>query len=446
MSDKTDGKWAVVWEPGTDVLWWVDDSEVGKMTLTDPTHVIVNREGRTNNFSRDFGLPEEVKTEFRRLGFVIGRDKSPGLGKVAGNNTGGNSGEETIVSAEFGWWCIEGTVTDADGKPLANVPVRVSTNQEVKTEKTDAKGEYRAYFSLPLQLLAHSRAVTVKPVLEGFTERDMAKAGAFNVLLRAGEQPQRVRLADDKDFQPGPIPRFAERDLLPSQQVASPGKPGRADFVMHKAAEITGEVVTADGVHAQGEWSAEWQSLSKVIAASRGLADWKPEDVIAWGAEEGGLRSGLLMPARANLGEKVTPLLVLKNVSGATKEMNVCTSLNVLEPTVHTADGKTFVETRKVLLTGADALFPVTLKAGEHIEFAGPPVLFGVGLGADGKPLIPEWPVAGVVMGAETVRVKFHLGNVRGPETGEVTVEVKTPGTASRGKVLKPDGSPATDV
>jgi hypothetical protein len=139
------------------------------------------------------------------------------------------------------------------------------------------------------------------------------------------------------------------------------------------------------------------------------------------------------MPARANLGEKVTPLLVLKNVSGATKEMNVCTSLNVLEPTVHTADGKTFVETRKVLLTGADALFPVTLKAGEHIEFAGPPVLFGVGLGADGKPLIPEWPVAGVVMGAETVRVKFHLGNVRGPETGEVTVEVKTPGAAIRG-------------
>ena len=237
VSDKTDGKWAVVWEPGTDVLWWVDDSEVGKMTLTDPARVIVDREGRTNNFSRDFGLPEEVKTEFRRLGFVIGRDKTPGVGKVAENNTGGNSGEQTIVSAEFGWWCIEGTVTDADGKPLANVPVRVSTNQEVMTEKTDAKGAYRVNVSLPLQLLAHSRAVTVKPVLEGFTERDMAKSGKFNVLLRAGEEPQRVRLADDKDFQPGPIPRFAERDLLPSQHGAFPGKPGRADFVMLKTAK-----------------------------------------------------------------------------------------------------------------------------------------------------------------------------------------------------------------
>ncbi len=42
------GKWAVVWELGTDVLWWVDDSDVGKMTLTDPARVIVDREGRVN--------------------------------------------------------------------------------------------------------------------------------------------------------------------------------------------------------------------------------------------------------------------------------------------------------------------------------------------------------------------------------------------------------------
>ena len=39
----------------------------------------------------------------------------------------------------------------------------------------------------------------------------MANAGEFNALLRAGEEPQRVRIADDKDFQPGPIPRFAEK-------------------------------------------------------------------------------------------------------------------------------------------------------------------------------------------------------------------------------------------
>ena len=132
----------------------------------------------------------------------------------------------------------------------------------------------------------------------------------------------------------------------------------------------------------------------------------------------------MLMPGRAKLGEKVTPLLVLKNFSGATKELKVCTSLNLLEPTVHTADGKTFVETLMIRLTGTDARFPVTLKAGEHIEFAGPPVLFGIGVGLDEKPLIPEFPTAGVVTGEGALLLKFNLLNVRGPETGEVSIEI----------------------
>ena len=186
-------------------------------------------------------------------------------------------------------------------------------------------------------------------------------------------------------------------------------------------------------VGAQGNWTnwtEEWLALSKIVADSRGLADWKPDELVAWGAEEGGLRTGLMMKARAKLGEKVCPLLVLKNVSDATKEIKVGTSLNVLEPTIHSADGKTLIETRKMQLLGTDAIPPVTLKAGEHIELVGPPVLFGVGRGADGKPLTPEWPIAGAVMGAETVRVKFNLVNVRAPETGEVTVEVKEAFTA----------------
>lgn len=243
VSGQTQGKWAVVWEPGTNVLWWVDDSDVGKMTVTDPAHVIVDREGRKNNFSRNFALPEGVKDEFRRLGFVVGRDKTPGLEGTIGGNTGGQS----IVSAEARIWSVEGTVTDADGKPMKDVPVRLRANQEIKTEKTDEKGHYYTSFSLPLQLLAKWRDVTVEPVLEGFTERDMAKAGEFHSLFRAGEQPQRLRVAGDKDFQPGPIPRFAARDLLPSQPGVSPGTSGRTDFVMLKAGEITGEIVTADG-------------------------------------------------------------------------------------------------------------------------------------------------------------------------------------------------------
>jgi hypothetical protein len=66
------GKWAVVWEPGGEVLWWVDDVDVGRMRLTNPGEVIVTRESRTADFPRDFGLPDEVKAEFRRLGFIGG--------------------------------------------------------------------------------------------------------------------------------------------------------------------------------------------------------------------------------------------------------------------------------------------------------------------------------------------------------------------------------------
>ena len=229
------------------------------MTLTDPARVIVDREGRTNNFSRGFALPEEVKTEFRRLGFVVGR-----IGQT-GADIGGNTGGQTIVSAESGNWIIKGTVTDADGKPLADVPVRVRTEfhptLEIVTAKTDAKGKYRVAFPLQLTTLSAFRGVWAEPILEGWIERDLAKSGEFNALLRAGETPRRpgdenARYVGPETFAPGPIPRFAERDLLPSQPGVSPGNPGIADFVMLKAIEITGEIVTADGRPAPPHWIA----------------------------------------------------------------------------------------------------------------------------------------------------------------------------------------------
>ena len=103
---------------------------------------------------------------------------------------------------------------------------------------------------------------------------------------------------------------------------------------------------------------AEWLASSKVVAESHELAEWKADDLIAWGTEVGGLRSGMLIPKRAKLGETVKPLLVLRNVSDSTKELKVCTSLNVLTPSVRTADGKTAVRVLKVSLRGADAFFP----------------------------------------------------------------------------------------
>ena len=107
-------------------------------------------------------------------------------------------------------------------------------------------------FPLDLTTLAAFRGMWAEPVLEGFIERDLAKSGEFNVLLRAGEKPRRpgdenAPYVGPETHAPGPIPRFAERDLLPSQPGVVPGNPGVADFVMLKTSEIIGEIITSAG-------------------------------------------------------------------------------------------------------------------------------------------------------------------------------------------------------
>jgi hypothetical protein len=99
------------------------------------------------------------------------------------------------------------------------------------------------------------------------------------------------------------------------------------------------------------------------------------------------------------------------------------------------------VEVRKLNLRGTDALYSVTLKAGEQFEFAGPPVLFGIGTGIDGKPLTPDYPTGGVVNGVETLRLKFPLLNTGGPETGEAVIRVDAAKAAADAGT--PDPKPA---
>ncbi|MDX1925166.1 MAG: M56 family metallopeptidase [Pirellulaceae bacterium] len=242
MSEETVGKWAVGWEPGSDVLWWVDDTNVSKMNLKDPASVVVSRESRlSKSFSPEFGLPEGVKTEFRRLGYIVGLDSDP-IDKdliisprpgTPGRGAGGE-GQATIVSALCGQWNVYGKVTDTDGKPLAKVLVRVSSQEEIKTTLTDPNGNYSANFYLSLQQLAKWRGVKVEPILDGYVERDMAKSGEFNALLYADEKPQRVRIAGESNFEAGPIPSFAQKDAVLLHQGLGAAT---ADFVMVKADE-----------------------------------------------------------------------------------------------------------------------------------------------------------------------------------------------------------------
>jgi hypothetical protein len=179
------GKWVVAWELGKDVIWWIDDSDVGKLQITDPAAVLVTREGRTNNFSRNFALPDAVIDEFRRLGFVVGREQVEGRPII-----GGNTGSQEVLAAELrDSWTVKGTVTDADGTPLADVPVLASYEFGAATPMvmTDAKGRYSLRIRSDLNSLEKPRTVVVTPMLPGFVDRTRGLAGKFSALIRADE-------------------------------------------------------------------------------------------------------------------------------------------------------------------------------------------------------------------------------------------------------------------
>lgn len=70
--DGVRGTWAVAWEPGTDVLWWIDDADIGRMTLTNPKQVIVERSARVGARPPGFVPPDGVQELFESLGFHKG--------------------------------------------------------------------------------------------------------------------------------------------------------------------------------------------------------------------------------------------------------------------------------------------------------------------------------------------------------------------------------------
>ncbi|HZJ17829.1 MAG TPA: biopolymer transporter ExbD [Chthoniobacteraceae bacterium] len=501
LAKHADVKWAAVWEPGADILWWADETDVAKVRLTDPANVLVDREGRENNFSRDFGLTDEVKEQFRKLGFVIGRDKTPGRELLIGGNTGG----QTVLSAQTQEeWIVEGTVTDADGKPLANVPINARSEYrptvDLATAITDAQGRYGVVFSLDLETFEKFRGIEVRPALAGFTERELANNGAFNALLFAGEQPQRVPPPNpriDEEFKAGPIPRFGARDLVAAQ-------PARADFVMLPAGEIVGRIVTTEGAplpnyfislaapqqlagysvastssdqrgqfrlagiptnqplifttNPGGNPSATIKSAPErfetakiasvrivmpppesgapltierteggsdagaaaaesektppaadaasgtrpdpgsvvtmrgytpgvgesreliehchAIAAAHGRPQATGAELVAWGDETRGLRAGLLMAPRAELGVPLPAWIVIRNVSKETIRVPLVLSWNTTPVVTRDADGKPIAVSNPQLF-GTDAILQCLLEPGEQVDMKTQLIQFG---------------------------------------------------------------------
>ena len=247
VSEQNRRNWAVVWEPDADELWLVDDTAVTHVDITNPAEVLTTRQDFDKPAVLIFKFPERVREEFRRLGFEIPRSKQSEDNHVT-------DGQEMLTGETMKTWTIEGTVTGADGKPMADVPIRLRTQYhptiDVVTGKTDAKGNYRLSFRLDLRTVARYRGLLVEPVLDGFTERDAGNAGLFDALLTHGEVPRRTIV---RDYPPmwltglsvgenaaGPITRFSKRELVLNET-------GRADFGMLPASTITGEIVDPDG-------------------------------------------------------------------------------------------------------------------------------------------------------------------------------------------------------
>jgi beta-lactamase regulating signal transducer with metallopeptidase domain len=173
-------------------------------------------------------------------------------------------------------------------------------------------------------------------------------------------------------------------------------------------------------VRQKTEWSEEFLAHSKAVAEARGTPEAIPEDLIAWGLEENGLRAGLLMAPQVTLGGQLPTRMVLRNVSNDVRELGLSLSLNRLTATAQTPDGKS-LQVHKTQLRGGDALYKVTLFPGEQVEFEGPPVQFGVEHDGETKKVkTPKFPICGVETGVAKVHVRFTVQ----ASTGVAVVEV----------------------
>jgi beta-lactamase regulating signal transducer with metallopeptidase domain len=163
LSAENHRNWAVVWEANVDELWFVDDTDVTRVHISNPAEVLVTRQGHDKDAVLNFKIPDLVRSEFQRLGYDVDRARSP-----EDNTTNEvTDGQEMLTAESAKEWIVEGTVTGADGKPMADVPIRMRTalspTVDVAMTKTDAEGNYQVKFRLDLRTVARYRGVFVSP-------------------------------------------------------------------------------------------------------------------------------------------------------------------------------------------------------------------------------------------------------------------------------------------
>jgi len=207
--------------------------------------------------------------------------------------------------------------------------------------------------------------------------------------------------------------------ILGTVQVGSPMGHTRNVKIRYKLLEQMGEAGEDNEPLARkgGDWTAAMHSLAAEIGKARGLADAKPDGLVAWGPEQNGMQSGLLISDRVVYGERLKTRLVFRNVSPETKELKLTLTKHAIELSARNTSGKTIPTTTPMLL-GSNARFSITLKSGEQLEMEGWSIHFGGSTKQGAEPACHVDTVFG------KAKVKFHLQNFPLPDTGEVEVTV----------------------
>ncbi|MCC6884431.1 MAG: hypothetical protein IT576_19890 [Verrucomicrobiales bacterium] len=222
-------------------------------------------------------------------------------------------------------------------------------------------------------------------------------------------------------------------------KVGSPMRHTRNVKIRYKLLEQIGEAGEDNHPLARkgGNWTTAMRSLAAEIGKARGLADAKPDGLVAWGPEQDGMQSGLLISDRVAFGDRLKTRLVFRNVSPETKELKLTLTKHAIELSARNTSGTTIPTTTPMLL-GSNARFPITLKSGEQVEMVGWSVQFG-GSTKQGAELACH-----VDTGFGKVKVKFNLQNLPLPDTGEIEVTVtptfhQLPASGPSASSIEPD-------
>jgi beta-lactamase regulating signal transducer with metallopeptidase domain len=301
--------WAVGWQRGIPMLWVVararfqSHSGIRTMDVSSPANIVtwtkygddqfdpglpggddpVANAGRTG--ASIAGVPPRMPGPLRlRLANALDLEVQPGDGLDALIPAGRHvaSGQYTETAATQGVWGVNGTVRDADGKPLSGVRVSARTEFHptivIASATTDAAGRYRLSFSMNLETLSKFRGLSVAPELSDYFEENNAGDGQFVLMLNDSEDTSRLSAAVEKA---GGFKGDPKRVGSGISGVAEPAPRGlrkavigtdmTADFVMNRAAVFGGVVTSADG-----------RSLPKAYVAVR-LPGQRPGHSVAYG-------------------------------------------------------------------------------------------------------------------------------------------------------------------